>query len=551
MSIFEKHKDSIQKAIKANHERTFYAHYPEHPKAYDESLAQKAEEEFKSFLNSKFDRLLQSGTSGEAGSEESPFTQQLLGIKYPTTKVETLIENAAREYENWRKVSPQERAGILVDALEKAKTRFFEIAHATQHTTGQSFMMSFQASGPHANDRAFEALSMGYYEQTRFPDKIDWEKPMGKFNVHLKKWWKVVPRGISLAIGCSTFPVWNTVPGIFASLVTGNPVIVKPHPGSVLPIAIVIAEIQKALTENSHSADIIQLAVDTHDKPVTKELAGHEQVKLIDYTGGNQFGDYIESLKGKITFTEKAGVNSVIMDSVKDLNAVMQNLAFSVSLYSGQMCTAPQNFFIPKDGIKADDKHYSYEEVVDNLVKNISGLANHPKMGAGTLGAIQNKNTKERVEKAKTLGAKILLEPQTIENSEFPKARTCAPMVLEVDSSQKDIYFDELFGPVIVVIKTNDTAHSVELARELTAQKGAITCAAYTTDSSTKDLIETKMESVFVSVSFNLTGMIWVNQNAAFSDFHVSGGNNSGNASITDVSFVVKRFVWMGHKEVG
>ena len=47
-----------------------------------------------------------------------------------------------------------------------------------------------------------------------------------------------MPRGVALVIGCNTFPTWNAYPGIFASLVTGNAVVVKPHPRAVLPLAI-------------------------------------------------------------------------------------------------------------------------------------------------------------------------------------------------------------------------------------------------------------------------------------------------------------------------
>src|SRR5690606_37024154 len=106
---------------------------------------------------------------------------------------------------------------------------------------------------------------------------------------------------------------WNTVPGMFASLETGNPVIIKPHPKAVLPIAIVIAEVQKVLQENGLDPNICQLAVDADDRLITKELAENPAVKLIDYTGGTAFGNYVESLPGKITFTEKAGVNSIIL----------------------------------------------------------------------------------------------------------------------------------------------------------------------------------------------------------------------------------------------
>ena len=103
---------------------------------------------------------------------------------------------------------------------------------------------------------------------------------MGKFNIQLKKEWRAMPKGISVVIGCSTFPTWNSVTGIYGSLITGNAVIVKPHPGAILPIALVVAEIQKVLSENNLDPNTCQLAVDTFDKMITKELAEHADVKL-------------------------------------------------------------------------------------------------------------------------------------------------------------------------------------------------------------------------------------------------------------------------------
>ena len=84
----------------------------------------------------------------------------------------------------------------------------------------------------------------------------------------------------------------------------------------------------------------------------------------------------------------------------------------------------------------------------------------------------------------------------------------------------------------------------------MAAKHGAITCAAYTTDAETEKLIAEEMESVFAPVSFNLTGGIFVNQHAAFSDFHVTGGNPAGNASFSNPEYVNKRFVWVGHRKL-
>ncbi|TND07829.1 MAG: phenylacetic acid degradation protein paaN [Bacteroidetes bacterium] len=272
-------------------------------------------------------------------------------------------------------------------------------------------------------------------------------------------------------------------------------------------------------------------------------------MKLIDYTGGSAFGKYIEALPGKISFTEKAGVNSVILDSVVNLDAVLQNLAFSVCLYSKQMCTSPQNFFIPANGVKEGDTLVPFDEVAARFKKQIEDLVANPKTGAGTLAALQNVNTLNRVRNAKNLG-KVLLEAKIVAQPGFEKAMTCSPVMLEVESKDKVVFEGELFGPIIVLVKTKDTTESVSLAKEMAAKHGAITCAAYTTDAATEEHIYREMEDVFVPVSVNLTGFIWVNQHAAFSDLHVSGGNPAGNACFVNPDFVNRRFVWVGHRKV-
>jgi hypothetical protein len=50
-------------------------------------------------------------------------------------------------------------------------------------------------------------------------------------------------------------------------------------------------------------------------------------------------------------------------------------------------------------------------------------------------------------------------------------------------------------------------------------------------------------------LSFNLLGGVYVNQNAAFSDFHGTGGNPAANASFTNSDFISRRFTWVGYRE--
>jgi len=550
-TLFEKHHSLLQKAVEALHSRTYYAAFTEQPTptVYGESADADGQAAFKATLGKRYDSLKQQGASRWEGGEESPYTQEPLNISYPLFSSQELVERSKKAFHQWRKVALPERTGILLESLERVKSRFFEIAYATMHTTGQGFMMAFQASGPHAADRALEAIAAGYEELNRFPAHALWNKPMGKFNIQLDKEWRAIPKGISLVIGCSTFPTWNSVTGIYGSLITGNTVLVKPHPGAILPIAVFVSEIQNVLAEQNLDPQICQLAADTFDHMITKELAEHPDVKLIDYTGNSAFGSYLESLQGKAVFTEKTGVNSVILDSVQDADKVAANLAFSLSLYSGQMCTAPQNFFIPSQGIKTSQGTLSFDEFAEKLVAQINALVDNPKAGPFVLGAVQNKKTSERVNEAVKLPGKVWLQSKTIENPQFKNARTVTPVVIEVSAEKKDIFSKELFGPIALLIKTKDTSHSIALAQEMAQLHGAISCGAYTTDAVVRNDIADEMALAATPVSFNLTGGIYMNQNAAFSDFHVTGGNPAGNASFTNPEYVTRRFTWVGHRE--
>ena len=527
--------------------RLYFSAYPENPKAYAEDGNEAGKTAFSKQLNEHFTELDSTDSIGWIGTEVSPYMQVGLGVHYPQFSVDALIAKANASKSAWISIPAEKKATILVEMLDAVKERFFEIAYATMHTTGQSFVMSFQASGPHANDRALEVIAMGLQELSRFDADVNWVKNMGKFDLTIKKNFKPISKGIGLVIGCSTFPTWNTVPGLFANLIAGNVSIIKPHPKSILPIAIVVAEMQKVLSKHGLPTSIVQLAVDTVESPITKELAEHKDVKLIDYTGGSAFGDYIEGLSGKTVFTEKAGVNSVILESVNDPKAVFGNLAFAASLYSGQMCTAPQNVFVPAVGISTSEGHLSFDEVVSGITAAIKGLVENPKMGPFTLGAIQNDVTKNRVLKMLE-NLNVALGPLECVNPEFADTRVLSPSVVVVDAKDADTWQHECFGPILFIVKAADANECLSLTAASAENKGAITCQCYSTNETFMNEVENTMNAVFTPVSFNFTGAAFVNQHAAFSDLHVSGGNPSGNASFTDALYINRRFVWVGNR---
>lgn len=542
------HHTTLANAMKANMERTFHAHWPEAPsgKIYGETANDDGLAAFQGQLNKEFDRL--PAEKSWIGGEASPYGFDL-GITYPQIALDDLIKRASDAQTTWQSLTPEDRASILVEALERGAKRFFEIGYATQHTTGQGFVMGFQASGPHAFDRALEAVAMAYAAQSTFVTNVLWTKPMGKTSVSIDKSYHIVPKGINLVIGCSTFPVWNTVPGMFAGLATGNSVIVKPHPGAIYPIAIVIADLRDVLTELGLDANIIQLAADTAEAPVTLELVKHPAVRIIDYTGGPIFADVVEreaAAQGKTTFTEKSGVNCVILDSTDDLDKALENLAFSLTLYSGQMCTTPQNIFIAKSGMLVGNEQLSVDDIAAKLREKIDALVFNEKAGPTTVGAIQNLATWQRVEDVRSLGLVVIRDSAAIAQPGFAEALSVSPIVLQTDTAHSDVYTKEWFGPVSFLIVTDSFDISVSQVVKSIRDKGALSALVYTTNAEHMATAERAIVNAGAPVAFNFNSFVWVNQSAAFSDFHGTGANPAGNATFADWSFVTNRYNVIG-----
>ncbi len=525
---FARHRRMLEDAVQALPRRGFWTPFPEVPsgKVYGETAKADGEAAYAAALGQPF-ALPGHPEQRRLGAEVSPWGDALR-ITYPAADAPALIAAAQAAADDLAAASLETRVGVCLEILFRLNRISFLLGHATMHTTGQAFAMAFQAGGPHAQDRGLEAVAVAWTEMTRFADTARWEKPQGKgAPLVIEKHWTLVPAGLSLAIGCNTFPTWNSYPGIFASLATGNPVIVKPHPAAILPLALTVQVAREVLAEAGLPADSILLAVDEPGAEITKELATDPAVRLIDYTGSRAFGDWLrENARQAQLFTEETGVNSIVIAATDDFDAMCANLAFSLSLYSGQMCTSPQNIYVPQGGIDTDRGHKSFNQVAAGLAAAIDTLLADPKQAAGICGAIANPATRDRVANARAQGRVL---------------RDGTPLLLAVDADAP-VAQDECFGPMAFVIPCADADEGIARAAQLAATKGAITAALYDTDDARIHRAVAAFARAGVNLSVNLTGNIFVNQSAAFSDFHVTGANPAGNASLTDTAFVATRF---------
>ena len=266
----------------------------------------------------------------------------------------------------WRAAGPQGRAGVAAEILRRINARTFEMAHAVQHTTGQAFVMAFQAGGPHAQDRALEAVA---YALRRDRPGMPVTAALGEAAArrrpaaHGQDQHRGRPRRRA-GDRLQHVPHLERLPGPVRQPGHRQPGDRQAAPG-------------RRAAAGDHRADRPRGARRGRAGPepgdarrrgaaasgIAATLATHPDVRIVDFTGSSEFGNWLEAnARQAVVYTEKAGLNTVVVDSTDDYKGLLRNLAFSLSLYSGQMCTTPQNILVPAGGIETDAGHRSLDE---------------------------------------------------------------------------------------------------------------------------------------------------------------------------------------------
>jgi len=539
--LFEKHKPLLAQALVAIKKRGYWSPYAESIEGYGENAVENGRSAFEAYRDAQF-YLDQPGLIERGGSEISPYGLPL-NISYPICSPDALIAAGRTAMAAWIKAGPDTRAGVCVEVLSRLNLHSLEMAHAVMHTTGQGLAAAFLAAGPQSQERGLEAVAYAYREMKQVPETAIWEKPREKHSpVRLEKIYTIVPRGVALVLGCSTFPTWNAYPGMFASLVTGNPVLIKPHPSVILPLALTVAVARQTLKDAGFDPNLVTLLVDDVDAPIGRDVATRPEVRIIDYTGGPEFGLWLEeNARQAKVFAEKAGVNCVIVDSTDDYPGLLRNLVLTLSLYSGQMCATPQAIFVSRDGVKSKSETISLERFERDLSHALNAFLDDTAHALEILGAIQSFATLARIEASRELG-EVLCESRAMRHPQFPDARIQTPLLVKVDVADVAAWGEERFGPISFVVETETALESLSVAERVMHDKGAFTLLVHSTSGPVWQLAEEISQRVGVALSFNLTDGAYINQAAAFSDYHATGANPAASACLIDSAFVASRF---------
>ena len=358
--FFERHRETLDRAVKAIAERGYWSAYPESasPKVYGEGSAEAGKAAFDALLNKPFP-LEQPGTVGTVGGETFAVWHAARHHVSEDRSDDAVCgdrEGAGRMARGRpggmgrrlpRDPRPHQQAKLPV--RERRDAHDGPGVHdgvpgrrpARAGSRARSRRLRVGRDAPHSGRRR-----RGRSRRAR-TSRCEWRSAFASCRA---------ASGSSSA--ARTFPTWNGFPGFFADLATGNAVVVKPHPAAILPLALTVKIAREVLTEAGFDPNVVTLVAHAAGDDVAQKLALHPDVKVIDFTGSAANGNWLEAnARQAQVFTEKSGVNQIVIDSTSDWKGLVRNVAFSLSLYTGQMCTAPQNLYIPKDGIDTPEGH--------------------------------------------------------------------------------------------------------------------------------------------------------------------------------------------------
>ena len=370
---------------------------------------------------------------------------------YSPSDVASLIQNSLKQFRDWSVTSVASRVAILRQAAALMGRRRYELAAWEIFEQGKPWR---EADADVAEAIDFLNFYAGEMLRIGAPQRLG--HAPGELNHRL-----VGPRGVSAVIAPWNFPLAIPAGMVSAALVTGNTVLFKPSERALV-IGRLLVEI---LMEAGLPRGVLQLVP---GGPETgKALVTAPEVATIAFTGSKDVGLYILDEAGapasgqphvKRVIAEMGGKNAIIVDDTADVDEAVIGVVISFTGYSGQKCSACSRVIV-------------HAAVYDTFVRRLADAVMSLRIGSpqdpGTqVGPLIDGRAQERVREYVRIGkveGRILVERQVNQPGYF-----VGPIVLGDIESNHRLAQEEIFGPVLSVMKAKTYDEAIRLANTTT-----------------------------------------------------------------------------------
>jgi 1-pyrroline-5-carboxylate dehydrogenase len=378
-------------------------------------------------------------------------TKEIVGTfqKGGQAEAELAIQSASKAFETWKYTSAKERANYLFKAAAIAKKRRFEINAWMITEAGKNF-----AEADADTCEAIDFLEFYAREALRYDEK----QPLTPFPGE-KNEYSYIPLGVGLCIPPWNFPFAIMVGISSAAIVTGNTVVLKPSSETPM-MARLFAEIMKEVgLPNGVLNYFVASGAEAGDYMVS-----HPKIRFISFTGSMEVGLRINELaakqsKGQIwierVIAEMGGKDSIIVDSEADVDSAVQGVVAAAFGFQGQKCSACSRAIVDKAVYAEFNK--KLKEAVAKI--EIGEPAENFRSGP-VISATAEKSILKYIEIGKKEG-KLLCGGNKVKGLD---GYFIEPTVFVDIKPDARLSQEEIFGPVLAVIKANDYDNALKIA---------------------------------------------------------------------------------------
>jgi 1-pyrroline-5-carboxylate dehydrogenase len=360
------------------------------------------------------------------------------------------LSSALKAFETWRYVDPEKRAGYLFKAAQIMRKRRFELNAAEILEVGKTWPEADADVAEAIDFLEFYGREMLRYASAKTAVQLPGEKDELVY----------IPLGVGVVIPPWNFPLAILAGMASAAVVTGNTVVLKPSSDSPL----VGYKFMEVMEEAGLPPGVINFVSGPGDA-VGNTLVTHPKIRFIAFTGSKEVGIHINTEGSKVQpgqiwlkriVAEMGGKDSIIVDHETDLDEAAAGVTVSAFGFQGQKCSACSRVIV-------DEK--IYDKFVDLLAKRAESITVGPaKEMSNYMGPVINKSSRDKilgyVATARKEGGRVVAGGAAADGAGYFVRPT---VVADVDP-KATISQEEIFGPVLAVIRARDFDHALEIA---------------------------------------------------------------------------------------
>jgi len=385
-------------------------------------------------------------------STHNPATGEELGkfVASNRADVERAIVSAHRAFKAWRDTPAPKRGQILLRAAEIYRKNKEELGRTVTREMGKIL--------PEGRGDVQEAIDMIEYasgEGRRLLGETVPSELRNKFCLTLRQ-----PKGVVAAITPWNFP--TAIPNwkISAALISGNTVVFKPASGTSLCGVKVV----QAYEEAGLPGGVLNLV--TGPGSVAGDvLVSDPRIKAVSFTGGTDTGRQVYTAAAqhlKYVHLEMGGKNPQIVMDDANLDLALDGLLFGAFGSSGQRCTATSRLLLHQK---------IYDEFLGRLLDRLKRFrVGNPLEEGVDMGPVASADQERKIlsyiEIGQKEGARLLFGGQKLRGPSYDRGYFIAPTVFEARHGMR-ITKEEIFGPVLSVIKVSDFDEAVRIANDV------------------------------------------------------------------------------------